>query len=88
MDAAVREGYRILQEGEEDDLRGMTVAMRAAVAAVCKLEDHPAFTAGYGSMLTEEGEVEMDAGVVDGSTLKYGAVGAISKSITFITYIR
>ncbi len=79
MGKAVRVGYKILLKSEKDDGSDLTVAMRAAVAAVSAMEDHPAFNAGYGSMLCEDGEVEMDAGVVEGNTLKYGAVGAISK---------
>src|SRR6185437_8152865 len=34
------------------------------IAAVCVLEDDPLFNAGYGSVLTSAGTVEMDAAVV------------------------
>lgn len=60
--------------------------MRAAIAAVCSMEDDGAFNTGFGSMLNEDGEVEMDAGVVEGSTLRYGAVGAISEYNTYFTH--
>jgi taspase (threonine aspartase 1) len=33
--------------------------------------------AGYGSNLTELGTVEMDAGLMDGESLLFGAVGAV-----------
>jgi hypothetical protein len=32
----------------------------------------------YGSNLTESGTVEMDAGIMDGTSLLFGAVGAVS----------
>jgi beta-aspartyl-peptidase (threonine type) len=41
------------------------------------LEDDPAFDAGRGSRLNCEGRVEMDASIMDGSTLEAGAVAAI-----------
>lgn len=48
----------------------------AAVSGIAVLEDHPLFNAGYGSVLNHEGDVEVDAAVVDGATGRYGAVGA------------
>ena len=38
------------------------------------MEDDPVFDAGTGSCLTADGTVEMDAVVMDGATLKTGAV--------------
>lgn len=51
------------------------------MAAVTIMEDHGAFNAGFGSVLNAEGCVQMDASVMDGSCLKYGAVAGISKAI-------
>jgi beta-aspartyl-peptidase (threonine type) len=53
-------------------------ALDAAQAAVEVLEDAPQFNAGRGSVLTGEGSVEMDAAVMDGSTLEAGAVAVIT----------
>ena len=53
--AAVEAGARILRDGGS--------ALAAVVAAVVVLEDDPLFNAGYGSFLTTEGQVEMDAAV-------------------------
>ena len=33
----------------------------------------------YGSNLTESGTIEMDAGLMDGTSLLFGAVGAITE---------
>lgn len=66
---AVEAGWRVLGAGGG--------ALDAVVAAVALLEDDPAFNAGLGSVLTSEGEVEMDASVMAGDTLAAGAVGAV-----------
>ena len=49
-------------------------AIEAIAVAIRALEDDPTFDAGYGSFLNEDGEVEMDAGLMDGKTLKSGAI--------------
>ena len=41
------------------------------------LEDDPTFNAGHGSVLNEDGEIEMDAIITDGGTLNFGAVAAV-----------
>lgn len=45
--------------------------------AVMALEDDPLFNAGLGSVLNDDGEVEMDAAIMDGPTGRCGAVAAI-----------
>ena len=52
--------------------------MEAATKATMVLEDAGETNAGYGSNLTESGTVEMDAGLMDGTSLLFGSVGAIS----------
>ena len=47
-------------------------ALEAVCAAVTSLENNPVFNAGVGSCLTEDGDVEMDAFIMDGDTLKIG----------------
>lgn len=49
----------------------------AAEEAVKILEESPLFNAGYGSVLNRDGDVEMDASIMDGTTGKFGAVAAI-----------
>ncbi|XP_026992046.1 isoaspartyl peptidase/L-asparaginase isoform X2 [Tachysurus fulvidraco] len=53
--------------------------MDAVVEAVTSLENNPAFNAGRGSVLNLKGEIEMDALVMDGSTLACGAVSAVKR---------
>lgn len=62
-------GYRLLQEGGS--------AVDAVEGAVAVLEDDPEFNAGCGSVLNTNGEVEMDASIMNGQDLATGAVSAI-----------
>lgn len=62
-------GWRVLQDGG--------TALDAAQAAVRVLEDNPNFNAGTGSSLTAEGNIEMDAGLMEGHTLRVGGVAGI-----------
>lgn len=52
-------------------------ALDAVETAVKILEDNPLFNAGRGSALNCAGEVEMDASIMDGKTLKAGAVSMV-----------
>ncbi|XP_068207821.1 isoaspartyl peptidase/L-asparaginase [Palaemon carinicauda] len=67
--AAARCGYKVLKDGGS--------ATDVAEAAVISLEDCPVFDAGTGSVLTYDEQVEMDAIIMEGTTMKAGAVGAI-----------
>jgi beta-aspartyl-peptidase (threonine type) len=66
---ALAAGWRILEGGGS--------ALDAIEAAVVILEDDPVFDAGYGSHLNLDGRVECDAIVMDGSTLRAGAVATL-----------
>src|SRR5262245_17150212 len=62
-------GWQVLMDGGS--------ALDAVEQAVIVLEDNPVFDAGVGSYLNDKGEVEMDALIADGQTLKFGAVAAV-----------
>lgn len=69
MKRALQEGERILQSGGS--------ALDAVERSVSVLEDDPVFNAGKGSVLNEDGEVEMDASIMEGKTLHAGAVAGV-----------
>lgn len=69
-EAALR-GYEILKEGG--------LALDAVVEAIRIMEDNPIFNSGTGSWPNLAGEVEMDAVIVDGRTMRAGAVACIRK---------
>src|SRR5713226_6160463 len=62
-------GWRILQAGGS--------ALDAVEAAVCSLEDNPMFNAGTGACLTSDGNIELDAGIMEGHTFQVGAVACV-----------
>jgi beta-aspartyl-peptidase (threonine type) len=68
--AAALAGWTILQRGG--------AALDAVEAAVVVLEDNPLFNAGTGSTLNSFGKVETDAAIMDGHSLRAGAVAAVS----------
>ena len=63
-------GWKIIEQGGS--------ALDAAEAAVVALEDNPLFNAGTGSTLNSFGKVEMDAAIMEGGSLRAGAVAAVS----------
>lgn len=66
---AALKGFRILMNGGS--------ALDAVEAAVVCLEDNEVFNAGRGSTLTIDKRIEMEASIMDGKTLKAGAVGLL-----------
>ena len=72
----------VLEEALEagyDILRANGSSLDAVAAAVVVLEDSPLFNAGRGSCFTADGEIEMDASIMDGATLRAGAVAAVRR---------
>jgi len=71
VEAALRAGYGVLTRGGS--------ATDAVVAAVTVLEDDETFDAGRGSFLTRDGRVQLDALLMDGSTLRAGGVACVER---------
>ncbi len=69
LQLAMDEGYGILATGG--------TAIEAVKAAVIALENNVLFNAGKGSVFTKDGTHEMDAAIMDGKTLKAGAVAGV-----------
>jgi L-asparaginase / beta-aspartyl-peptidase len=66
---AVDKGYAVLEQG--------AAALDAVEEAIKILEDNPLFNAGRGSALNCQGEVEMDASIMNGNDLQAGAVSMV-----------
>ncbi|MEM0961364.1 MAG: isoaspartyl peptidase/L-asparaginase [Bacteroidota bacterium] len=74
---AHKEGLlRALRIGERAVSRGLS-ALDVAVEVVASLEDHPAFDAGRGAVLDRDGLPQLDAGVMEGETRRWGAVANV-----------
>jgi L-asparaginase / beta-aspartyl-peptidase len=85
---AAREGVRRAYEAGIALLRDGALAMDAVERAVVLLEDDPTFDAGHGSYPNAAGFVEMDAILVDGATLRFGAVAALRNTANPIRVAR
>lgn len=72
------ESLRVILEHGRESLAQDATAVEAVETCASQLEDDPLFNAGCGSVLTEHGHVEMDAGIMDGRDLTAGAVAAVS----------
>jgi beta-aspartyl-peptidase (threonine type) len=69
LETALNAGFNLLQK------KG--TAIDAVVAAVREMEDNILFNAGRGAVFAKDGTQEMDAAIMDGKTLKAGAVAAV-----------
>jgi beta-aspartyl-peptidase (threonine type) len=66
-------GCRVAVAAAAEVLRGGGSAIDAVERAVVALEDDPSFNAGTGACLNEEGLIELDAAIMEGSRLRAGA---------------
>ncbi len=73
-------GYDILNSGGS--------SLDAVQTAVNLMEDNPLFNAGKGAVFTSEGRNELDAAIMDGRTLKAGAVAGVRHIKNPITLAR
>jgi L-asparaginase / beta-aspartyl-peptidase len=80
LEAALEAGAAILARGEG--------AVDAVEAAARSLEENACFNAGRGSVLTEHGEVELDAAIMEGRGRNAGAVAGIKTTRAPISLAR
>ena len=80
LSEALLAGYEVLRK----DGAGLD----AVVAAITILEDSPLFNAGKGAVYTSAGTNELDASIMDGKTLKAGAVAGVKRIKNPITLAR
>lgn len=68
---ALAAGWQVLERGG--------AALDAVDEAVVVMEDDETFDAGRGSFLNRDGKVQLDALIMDGSTLRAGGVGCVER---------
>src|SRR5262245_15092064 len=71
IERALAAGWVILEAGGS--------SRDACEQAIVALEDDPTFNAGVGAHLNREGKAQLDAVLMDGASLKSGAVGAVER---------
>lgn len=69
LSEAIEAGYAVLEIGG--------TAINSVKAAIVTMEDNILFNAGRGSVFTKKGLNEMDAAIMDGSTLNAGAIAGV-----------
>ena len=71
LQRALESGYAQLRAGKP--------ALDAVTAVITVLEDDPLFNAGKGAVFTHDGRNELDASIMDGSTLRAGSVANVHR---------
>lgn len=79
QEAAYHAALRRVLDGAQQLLGNGGSALDAVSLAVDRLEDCPLFNAGYGAVFTHEQTHELDAAIMDGATLRAGAVAGVSR---------
>ena len=71
LETALDAGYSVLKSGGS--------SLDAVSKAIVVLEDSPRFNAGKGAVFTHEGKNEMDSAIMDGPTLRAGAIAGVHR---------
>ena len=79
MEAAYRASIKQAVDAAAKVLDGGGSSVDAVEAAIQILEDDPLFNAGRGAVFTADGKNELDAAIMDGATLKAGAVAGVTR---------
>jgi beta-aspartyl-peptidase (threonine type) len=70
LSEALNAGFRVLRDGG--------ASLDAVSAALVIMEDSPLFNAGRGAVFTADGVNSLDASIMDGATLRAGAVAGVT----------
>ncbi|MCE7059953.1 isoaspartyl peptidase/L-asparaginase family protein [Dyadobacter sp. CY343] len=70
LNTALEKGYAVLKSGG--------TSVQAVEATIHVMEDSPLFNAGKGAVFTNEGKNELDASVMEGKTMKAGAIAGVT----------
>jgi len=71
LETALGAGYAVLKSGGS--------SLDAVEKTIVVLEDSPRFNAGKGAVFTHEGVNELDAAIMDGATLRAGAIAGVHR---------
>lgn len=77
---AYRAGLREAIQAAAKVLEANGTAVDAVEAGLRLLEDNPLFNAGKGAVFTAVGKNELDAAIMDGKTMKAGAVAGVTRT--------
>ena len=78
MEAKYREKVQEALDGGYEILSNGGTALDAVETSIRIMEDSELFNAGKGAVFTAEGKNELDAAIMDGSTLQAGAVAGVT----------
>ena len=88
MDTAHLQGVQKALEEVYPALQSGISALEAVERAVNILEEDPTFDAGRGAFLNDQGEIELDAIIMDGRDLSFGAVAAVQNLLHPVSLAR
>lgn len=88
QDKAYRAALAKVAEAGGEVLEAGGTALDAVEAAIHLLEDDPLFNAGRGAVFTAEGRNELDSSIMDGESLRAGAVAGVTRTRSPISLAR
>lgn len=87
-DAAYRAALKKSTQAAADVLNKGGSSVDAVVAAIRLMEDDPLFNAGKGAVFTADGKNELDAAIMEGSTMRAGAIAGVTRTKNPISLAR
>jgi beta-aspartyl-peptidase (threonine type) len=87
-EAAYRAALKRSIQAAADVLEKGGSSVDAVEAAIKLMEDDPLFNAGKGAVFTADGKNELDAAIMDGATMKAGAVADVTRTKNPISLAR